>query len=125
MRSDSAKVRCATAVLAGGANGLYHCPSCDSSSTSRQPCLEPFHFAGSFGVTVETAILPALTGMAAAIDDGQNHLEALASAVPSLLNASSLAMPCRAMCEVRCLWHLASCLAGAGPVPMRSAAVGT
>lgn len=51
---------------------------------------------------METAILPALTGMAAAIDDGQNHLEALASAVPALLNASSLAMPCRAMCEVRC-----------------------
>ncbi len=57
--------------------------------------------AGSFAATVEVAVLPALTKMAAAVDDGQNHLEALGNAVPSLLNASSLAMPCRAMCEVR------------------------
>ncbi len=55
--------------------------------------------AGSFAATVEVAVLPALTQMAAAVDDGQNHLEALGNAVPSLLNASSLAMPCRAMCE--------------------------
>ena len=83
------------------------------SSTRRPPCSLKHHCtAGSFGATVETAILPALTGMAAAIDDGQNHLEALASTVPALLNASSLAMPCRAMCEVRCPGRL-----GAGTVP--------
>jgi len=57
--------------------------------------------AGSFAATVEVAVLPALAQMAAVVDDGQNHLEALGNAVPSLLNASSLAMPCRAMCEVR------------------------
>lgn len=52
---------------------------------------------------MESALLPALTQMAAAIDDGQNHLEALAAAVPSLINASALALPCRAMCEVQSL----------------------
>ncbi|KAK9842362.1 hypothetical protein WJX81_008566 [Elliptochloris bilobata] len=87
------------AMMARGVEDLESaCTECFDAQR-RLWCSQTVPKCGSFGATVETTILPALTTMAAAIDDGQNHLEALANAVPSLLNASSLSMPCRAMCE--------------------------
>ncbi len=54
---------------------------------------------GSFQKTVETSLLPALVAVDDARDAGLSGMEALAAAVPVLLNRSALTMPCREMCE--------------------------
>lgn len=54
---------------------------------------------GSFSVTVEKAILPALAAVVQAREDGETHADALSRAMPILLAAFGLAMPCREMCE--------------------------
>lgn len=54
---------------------------------------------GSFQSSVETAVLPALAVMTAAQDEGRTQVEALGEAIPLLVNASALTLPCREMCE--------------------------
>lgn len=54
---------------------------------------------GSFSAAVERALLPAIAAIDSARDYGRTQLDALADVVPMLLNASSLTMPCREMCE--------------------------
>lgn len=54
---------------------------------------------GSFQKTVETSLLPALVAVDNARDAGLSGMDALAAAVPVLLNTSALTMPCREMCD--------------------------
>lgn len=54
---------------------------------------------GSFQKTVEASILPALLAVDKARNGGLSGIDALAVAVPVLLNTSALTMPCREMCE--------------------------
>ncbi len=54
---------------------------------------------GSFSASIERALLPAIAAIDNARDYGKTQLDALSEAVPLLLNASSLTMPCREMCE--------------------------
>ena len=61
--------------------------------------LEQVPKCGSFSTTVERALLPAIAAIDSARDYGKTQLDALSDAVPLLLNASSLTMPCREMCE--------------------------
>ena len=54
---------------------------------------------GSFQSSVEVAILPALAVMTEAEDMGRSQMDAMGDAIPLLLNATALTMPCREMCE--------------------------
>ena len=48
---------------------------------------------------MESSILPALVAVDTARNNGKMGINALAAAVPVLLNTSALTMPCREMCE--------------------------
>ena len=48
---------------------------------------------------MESSILPALVAVDTARNSGKTGINALAAAVPVLLNTSALTMPCREMCE--------------------------
>ena len=48
---------------------------------------------------MESSILPALVAVDTARNSGKSGIDALAAAVPVLLNTSALTMPCREMCE--------------------------
>ena len=62
-------------------------------------CVMQVPKCGSFQKTVETSILPALVAVDKARDSGLSGINALAAAVPVILNTSALTMPCREMCE--------------------------
>ena len=48
---------------------------------------------------MEVAVLPALALITEAEDVGRSRMDALGDALPLLLNATALTMPCREMCE--------------------------
>ncbi|EIE22807.1 hypothetical protein COCSUDRAFT_47705 [Coccomyxa subellipsoidea C-169] len=62
-------------------------------------CAQTVPKCGSFSASIERALLPAIAAIDNARDYGKTQLDALSEAVPLLLNASSLTMPCREMCE--------------------------
>ncbi|KAK9829899.1 hypothetical protein WJX72_008541 [[Myrmecia] bisecta] len=62
-------------------------------------CAQTVPKCGSFAALVETAILPAIAQVVNAEADEASQIEALSSAVPMLLKAMSLSLPCREMCE--------------------------
>ncbi|CAL5220141.1 g2099 [Coccomyxa viridis] len=74
------------------------CKAC-VNNIKRFHCLQTVPKCGSFQKTVETSLLPALVAVDDARDAGLSGMEALAAAVPVLLNRSALTMPCREMCE--------------------------
>lgn len=74
------------------------CTSCFDNQRSFW-CAQTVPKCGSFSTTIERALLPAIAAIDSARDYGKTQLDALSDAVPLLLNASSLTMPCREMCE--------------------------
>ncbi|BDA45605.1 hypothetical protein COCOBI_07-3920 [Coccomyxa sp. Obi] len=74
------------------------CSSCFDNQRSFW-CAQTVPKCGSFSTTIERALLPAIAAIDTARDYGKTQLDALSDAVPLLLNASSLTMPCREMCE--------------------------
>ena len=57
------------------------------------------HRCGSYATIIENTILPMITKVTQAQQQGASAAAALAPVVPELLQASSLSMPCREMCE--------------------------
>ncbi|CAL8470810.1 g10352 [Coccomyxa elongata] len=70
------------------------CSSCFDNQRSFW-CAQTVPKCGSFSTTIERALFPAIAAIDTARDYGKTQLDALSDAVPLLLNASSLTMPCR------------------------------
>ncbi|KAK9839741.1 hypothetical protein WJX84_000691, partial [Apatococcus fuscideae] len=87
------------ALRRNGSAGLEEdCEQC-FDNMRRLWCAQTAPKCGSFQGAVEGAVLPAISTVLTASDNGRTPLDALSEAVPSLLQASNLALPCREMCE--------------------------
>lgn len=82
--------------------GLAHlesaCPACFANQRALW-CAQTVPKCGSYSAYIEDMLLPAISKVTKAAAFGLDPVEALSQAVPDLVTASSLAMPCRAMCE--------------------------
>lgn len=74
------------------------CPRCFSNLQAMW-CAQTVPKCGSFDSVVAGAILPAMQKATDASDRGKGAEAALSAALPELLDAVSLSMPCREMCE--------------------------
>ena len=70
------------------------CPTCFNNQRALW-CAQTVPKCGSYASTVENVLLPALTQITRSQAHGQTPVEALSGAMPDLLAASSLSMPCR------------------------------
>ena len=81
--------------MAAGYSGLEKaCPQCFQNQLAIW-CAQTVPKCGSFSAAVEGAILPAIATVTQAQQNGRPPLEALAEAVPQLMAATDLSLPCR------------------------------
>lgn len=86
------------------------CPQCFSNLQAMW-CAQTVPKCGSFDSIVAGSILPAMQKATEASDRGKGTESAISAALPELLDAVSLSMPCREMCES----VMATCACGDEP----------
>ncbi|KAK9813568.1 hypothetical protein WJX73_007727 [Symbiochloris irregularis] len=74
------------------------CPTCFNNQRALW-CAQTVPKCGSYSTIIENTILPMITRVTQARQQGASAVAALAPVVPELLQATSLSMPCREMCE--------------------------
>lgn len=91
--------RVKTAMQAKGLAELEGaCPVCFENQRALW-CAQTVPKCGSYSANIENVLLPALSKVTTAQMEGEDSAQSLSAALPELLKASSLAMPCRQMCE--------------------------
>ena len=76
------------------------CPQCFENQLALW-CYQTVPKCGSFSAAVEGAVLPAMATVTQAQANDRPPLEALSAALPQLMAATDLALPCR--CALGCL----------------------
>lgn len=87
--------RVKTAMQAKGLAELEGaCPVCFENQRALW-CAQTVPKCGSYSANIENVLLPALSKVTTAQMEGEDSAQSLSAALPELLTASSLAMPCR------------------------------
>ena len=90
-----------TCHLAGVGDLESACPTCFNNQRALW-CAQTVPKCGSYSTTIENVLLPALSTVTKSEAYGMSPAEALSAAMPQLLAASSLAMPCREVGRRNC-----------------------